>query len=151
MSLLYFVIAQVVILCLFQGMIELHRVFVAFKLILSGIECEGDLTLVRRPNCTSNNAVYVCSDNVSAIIWRVQHNNYISIVFIYNSAFDPVGTVMTNTIASSTVRAVLIPGNSSYITSSLTIEVTPELNSTIISCTGNKEFRKILTTFNCKL
>ena len=58
---------------------------------------------------------------------------------------------MTNTIASSTVRAVLIFANSSYITSSLTIEVTPELNSTIISCTGYVEFREILTTSDCKL
>ena len=58
---------------------------------------------------------------------------------------------MTNTLASSTVRAVLTFANSSFITSSLTIEVTPELNSTIISCTGDEEFRKILTTSNCKL
>ena len=74
-----------------------------------------------------------------------------SITFIYNTAFDPVGTVRTNTIASSTVRAVVIFVNSSSITSFLTIEVTPELDSTIISCTGHAEFREILTTFNCKL
>ena len=58
---------------------------------------------------------------------------------------------MTNTIASSTVRVVLIFANSSSFTSSLSIEVTPELNSTIISCFGYIEVRKTLITSNCKL
>ena len=112
-------------------------------------ECQGNLALLKKTDCYSDDAVYVCSVQGQIIIWEITsvHNDRRSISININ--FETVGAVIRSMIASSPIEVEVLSGNDSQISSSLTITVTPYLNLSTIIC--NDDFQKTLILSNCKL
>ena len=99
--------------------------------------------------CGSNKVVFVCINMMGpTIVWDIS-NMQQQVHSSFNSNFDNIGKVYNYTIALSQVNAKLISGNSTYITSSLTIEEALHLDLSIISCNGNSTVLNIQRS--CKL
>ena len=121
---------------------------VVFCFVFYAIDGQGNLTLVKRPLCFPDEAIYVCSVPGISIVWKIRAENGERVTLSLNLNFESVGFRREDTLASLSVSAELTSVKSSIITSTLTILVTPTLNLTTITC--NSIFEKVLI-LTCKL
>ena len=96
--------------------------------------------------CTSDETVFTCiNEDGAAIFWEISKRSS-GVHFNFNANFDNIGTVINDMVTTSSLRAELLSGNSSFIITSLTITQPLKLNSYTINC--NEKIVVLNTTDN---
>ena len=94
-------------------------------------------------------AIYVCVNNgAPSVSWELINMDNRNDFYSFNSNFDDIGLVKTG-VTFNTVTAKLCSGNTSFISSSLTIMEAQQFNLSRIICNGDMLILRIKNS--CKL
>ncbi len=76
----------------------------------------------------------ICSVPTSDLSWEIVNPSDFNTLFLFNAIFDEVGSKQYRTVRSTTIKAELTFGNSSYITSRLSIFIPIVTDISVILC-----------------